>query len=82
MSTRPYRTFVFRQMPFCLCNTPTAFQRCMMSILSDVLKKTYRMDNFQFMVICKLIVCRIWNLRSKDARRRTWFSIGRNAALW
>ena len=32
----PYGTFAFRRMPFELCNAPTTFQRCMMSIFSDL----------------------------------------------
>ena len=34
--TCPYGTFAFRRMPFGLCNAPTTFQRCMMSMFSDL----------------------------------------------
>ncbi|KAI3678637.1 hypothetical protein L6452_37938 [Arctium lappa] len=34
--TCPYGTFAFRRMPFGLCNAPVTFQRCMMSIFSDM----------------------------------------------
>ena len=34
--TCPFGTFTFRRMPFGLCNAPTTFQRCMMSIFSDL----------------------------------------------
>ena len=36
--TCPYGTFTFRRMLFGLCNTPTTFQRCMMSIFSDLVE--------------------------------------------
>jgi len=34
--TCPFRTFAYRCMPFGLCNAPVTFQRCMMSIFSDM----------------------------------------------
>ena len=36
--TCPYGTFVYRRMPFGLCNTPTTFQRAMMAIFSDFIE--------------------------------------------
>ena len=46
--TCPYGTFAFRRMPFGLCNARTTFQRCMMSIFSDIVEQTLEvfMDNF------------------------------------
>ncbi|KAJ9557173.1 LOW QUALITY PROTEIN: hypothetical protein OSB04_011787 [Centaurea solstitialis] len=46
--TCPYGTFAFRRMPFGLCNAPATFQRCMMSIFSDMLEKSIEifMDDF------------------------------------
>ncbi|CAN6462743.1 unnamed protein product [Victoria cruziana] len=38
--TYPFGTFAFRQMPFGLCNTPEIFQRCMLSIFSNMLEDT------------------------------------------
>ncbi|XP_061338144.1 uncharacterized protein LOC133285009 [Gastrolobium bilobum] len=35
--TCPYGTFAFRMMPFGLCNAPATFQRCMLSIFSDLI---------------------------------------------
>nr|GEX73296.1 DNA-directed DNA polymerase [Tanacetum cinerariifolium] len=46
--TCPYRTFAYRRMPFGLCNAPVTFQRCMMAIFHDMIKKTMEvfMDDF------------------------------------
>ncbi|XP_070036930.1 uncharacterized protein [Nicotiana tomentosiformis] len=46
--TRPSRIFVYRRMPFELCNVPTTFQRCMMSIFLDLNGKCLEvfMDDF------------------------------------
>ena len=37
--TCPYGTFAFRRMPFGLCNAPATFQRCMMSMFSDLVEE-------------------------------------------
>ena len=46
--TCPYGIFAFKRMPFGLCNAPTTFQRCMMSIFSDMVENTIEvfMDDF------------------------------------
>ena len=46
--TCPYMTFSFRRMPFGLCNTPITFQRCKMSIFSDLVEEIMEifMDDF------------------------------------
>nr|GEZ40059.1 DNA-directed DNA polymerase [Tanacetum cinerariifolium] len=46
--TCPYGTFAYRRMPFGLCNAPGTFQRCMLSILHDMVEKTMKvfMDDF------------------------------------
>nr|GEZ02700.1 reverse transcriptase domain-containing protein [Tanacetum cinerariifolium] len=38
--TCPYITSAYRRMPFCLCNAPGTFQRCMMAIFHDMIEKT------------------------------------------
>ena len=38
--TCTYGTFVFKRMPFGLCNAPATFQRCMMPIYSDMVEET------------------------------------------
>ncbi|XP_062155263.1 uncharacterized protein LOC133863335 [Alnus glutinosa] len=46
--TCPFGTFAYRRMPFGLCNAPATFQRCMMSIFSDMVEKFLEvfMDDF------------------------------------
>nr|GEU29161.1 reverse transcriptase domain-containing protein [Tanacetum cinerariifolium] len=46
--TCPYGTFAYRRMPFGLCNAPGTFQRCIMAIFHDMIKKTMEvfMDDF------------------------------------
>ncbi|XP_042991370.1 uncharacterized protein LOC122318232, partial [Carya illinoinensis] len=46
--TCPFGTFAYRRMPFGLCNAPATFQRCMMSIFSDMVERFVEifMDDF------------------------------------
>ena len=36
--TYPFGTYAYKRMPFGLCNAPTTFQRCMLSIFSDLVE--------------------------------------------
>jgi hypothetical protein len=46
--TCPFGTFAYRRMPFGLCNAPATFQRCMISIFSDIVERFLEifMDDF------------------------------------
>ena len=35
----PIGTYAYRRMPFGLCNAPATFQRCMLSIFSDMVER-------------------------------------------
>ena len=37
--TCPFETYAYRRMPFDLCNAPATFQRCMLSIFSDMVER-------------------------------------------
>nr|GEZ34258.1 reverse transcriptase domain-containing protein [Tanacetum cinerariifolium] len=47
--TCPYGTFAYCRLPFGLCNAPITFQRCMMAIFHDMIKKTME-EKSHFMV--------------------------------
>jgi hypothetical protein len=44
--TCPYGTYAYRRISFGLCNAPASFQRCMMSIFSDMKIMEVFMDDF------------------------------------
>jgi hypothetical protein len=46
--TCPFGTFAYRRMPFGLCNAPATFQKCMLSIFSDMVERFLEifMDDF------------------------------------
>ena len=52
--TCPYDTYAFKRMPFGLCNAPATFQRCMMSIFSDLVEEVMEifMDDFSVYGSC------------------------------
>nr|GEX12895.1 reverse transcriptase domain-containing protein [Tanacetum cinerariifolium] len=48
--TCPYGTFAYRRIHFGLCNAPGTFQRCMMAIFHDMIKKTMEVFMFGFSI--------------------------------
>ena len=61
--TRLYGTFSFRRMLFGLCNAPGMFQRCMMAIFSDMVKRTIEVFMDDFSVLGKSFDNFLENLR-------------------
>ena len=49
--TCPYGTFAFKRTLFGLCNAPATFQRCMMSIFSDMVEDTIEVSMDDFSVV-------------------------------
>ena len=48
--TCPYGTFAFRMMTFGLCNAPATFQRCMMSMFSNLVEEAMEIFTDDFSV--------------------------------
>jgi hypothetical protein len=50
--TCPFETFTYSRMPFWLCNAPATFQRCMISIFSDMVERFLMifMDDFSVFI--------------------------------
>ena len=62
--TCPYGTIAFRRMPFGLCNAPGTFQRCMMTLFSDMVEKTIEVFMNDFSVMGNSFDNCLENLRS------------------
>ena len=50
--TCPYGTYAYQRMSFGLCNAPASFQRCMMSIFSDMIEEIMEVFMDDFSVYC------------------------------
>ena len=70
--TCPYGIFAFRRMSFELCNASATFQRCMMSMFSDLAEEVMKifMDASQFMDPVLNIACKIWGQYFTGVRTR------------
>jgi hypothetical protein len=53
--TYPYGAYAYRRMSFGLCNDPASFQRCMMSIFSDMIKEIMEVFVDDFSIYEKLL---------------------------
>ncbi|RVW39355.1 Retrovirus-related Pol polyprotein from transposon 17.6 [Vitis vinifera] len=60
--TCPFGTYAYRRMPFGLCNAPATFQRCMLSIFSDMVRESWKFSwtTLPSMVRILEIVSQIW----------------------
>ncbi|XP_048611546.1 uncharacterized protein LOC111205660 [Brassica napus] len=63
--TCPYGTYAYRRMPFGLCNAPATFQRCVISIFTDLIEDIMEvfMDDFSVygssFSVCLSNLCRV-----------------------
>ncbi|RVW64368.1 Retrovirus-related Pol polyprotein from transposon 297 [Vitis vinifera] len=82
--TCPFGTYAYRRMPFGLCNAPATFQRCMLSIFSDMVERIMEVFMDDITIYGGTFEECLVNLEAvlKDALRKTWCSTGRNAILW
>jgi hypothetical protein len=62
--TCPFGTFAYRRMPFGLCNAPATFQRCMMSIFSNMVEKFIEVFMDDFSVFCSNFDECLYHLKS------------------
>jgi hypothetical protein len=60
--TFPYGTFVYRRMPFGLCNAPTSFQQCTMVVFSEFIIEIVEVFTDDFSVYGKTFVDCLANL--------------------
>nr|KAJ0214370.1 hypothetical protein LSAT_V11C400225310 [Lactuca sativa] len=72
--TCPSGTFAYRRMSFGLCNAPSTFQRCMVSIFSEYVENIIEvfMDDFtkcHFMVSQGLILGHIWSKKGIELHK-------------
>ncbi|RVW68918.1 Retrovirus-related Pol polyprotein from transposon 17.6 [Vitis vinifera] len=82
--TCPFGTYAYRRMPFGLCNAPATFQRCMLSIFSDMVERIMEVFMDDITIYGGTFEECLVNLEAvlKDALKKTWCSTGRNAILW
>ena len=54
--TCPFGVFAYWRMTFGLCNAPTTFQKCMLSIFSDMIEKNIEVFMDDFSVFGKSLI--------------------------
>ena len=71
--TCPFGTYANRRMPFGLCNAPATFQRCMLSMFSDMVERIMEvyMDDIT-----------VYGGNFEECLTNLECSIGRSAILW
>ncbi|RVW93960.1 Retrovirus-related Pol polyprotein from transposon opus [Vitis vinifera] len=81
--TCPFGTYAYRRMPFGLCNAPATFQRCMLSIFSDMVERIMEVFMDDITIYGGTFEECLVNLEAVLNRciEKTWCSTGRNAIL-
>ena len=70
-----FGTYAYRKMPFGFCNAPGTFQRCMMSIFTDLLEHCIEvfMDDFSVYGSLLITACLILLESWRDVKKLTLF---------
>jgi len=77
--TYPFGTFAFCCMPFGLCNAPATFQRCMLSIFSDMVKRFVEVSMDDFSVFGSDFNEGLYHLSKAAKQEKNLVSVGKNA---
>jgi hypothetical protein len=82
--TWPYGTYAYQRMSFGLCNAPASFQRCMMSIFSDMIEQIMEVYMNDFSVYGKTVKDCLRNLDKVLQRCGEKYLVlhWENAILW
>ncbi|RVW83173.1 Retrovirus-related Pol polyprotein from transposon 17.6 [Vitis vinifera] len=82
--TCPFGTYAYRRMLFGLCNVPATFQRCMLSIFSDMVERIMEVFMDDITIYGGTFEECLVNLEAvlKRCIEKDLVPIGRNAILW
>jgi hypothetical protein len=82
--TCPFGTFAYRRMFFGSCNASATFQRCMLSIFSDIVERFLEIFMDDFSVFGDSFDDCLTNLEKvlNGVKRRILCCIGKNVILW
>lgn len=67
--TCPFGVFAYRIMSFGLCNAPSTFQRCMLSIFSNMIENSIEIFMDDFSIFDKSFVCCLNRLNNRSNRK-------------
>jgi hypothetical protein len=82
--TCPIGIFTYRKMPFGLCNAPATFQRCMLSISSDMVERFLEIFMDDFSVFGDSFDDSLINLEKvlSSCEEKNLVLNGKNVTLW